>query len=688
MRVARNICDEKLHISTDEDLFPLDNTYILLYNYNVYFYGNIQKRDYFHTIYIPVTAYERNIERMYNNMLFNRKPKVACPKCKALHELNKESTCPICGTKYKLPDEYTAALQNDASTFSLRASSVKVINKLTCTASKIVSDFGNLKNSTKRLIKISSVLCAVFVIFIIAVLACFADKEPLLYNPGVPENQPMFYYTSDDRLCCLFPNGKNVDIGVGVLRDYASCVTGKNVYVSFSGTLGNEPASKAANYILHISKYSKINEIFSDKDYVPEFLSGGNCGYVYIMLPDGGISELSTLFLSKDGKEPQKICDSVRDLCISPNGKHAFFSVDDNGGSKLMEYSVGAEPENPGIKNAYPLSVDNKGEYLIYAKKTNAESISIVSEKSTSERLEIATIKETHLSRLIFSADKRKFAIEYDDRTTFYSCGDDYYSTVLTYNGSRFGMNISENTKQNILSLSDIPALSISNDASLLPYYFFDKEREGVYCVDKDGSKIPVFDRTFTQFKVSENGYVAFVSDGKLFCGKLNPRNNQLCEMSDFSAKTLVDISPDGKKILYNDADGNLFSIDYGVKNDTPEKLYVDADFVNFSDDGKTLLVCGDNVTSFISESKVSNLCEGIIPEETAIINGDLSVIVYAKEVYVGGEPTGEKSLCLYLDGKTRIITEKLGRLLVNDRTRVDRTLSDYTDIYAANPAK
>ncbi len=620
-------------------------------------------------------------------MLFSRKPKVACPKCKALHDLNSENTCPVCGAKYKLPDGYEDKYIKEKAAFSVKAIADKGLIFIREKAASVISSFGKLKSSTRRLIKISALLAAVFAVFLIVVLICFTDKEPVLYRAGEPTNQPMFYYTTDDKLSCLFPNGKNVEIGVGVLRDYASCATGKNVYVSFSGALTGAPASEPANYILAISGYSKISELISSTEAVPQLLAGGNCEYIYILMPQSADSSLSTLLLSKKGKEPTIVSEAVKDICISPNGRHALISVDDSGGTKLMEFTVGGKLDNPGIKNAYPLSIDNKGEYLIYAKKTDAESLSIVSEKSTSERLEIGVIGETELSRLIFSADKRSLAIEYSDRTTFYTCGDDYYSTILTYNGSRFGMNISESTNQNILSLSDIPEIAISDDAALLPYFFFDKERQGIYCVDKDGSKLPVFDRTFSDIKVSKNGYAAFVSDGKLYCGKLDHKNSALSEIMDFSDKTLVDISPDGKQILYSDTDGNLFAIDYGVKNDTPEKLYVDADFVNFSDNGKTLLVCGDNVTSFISGDKVTNLCEGIIPEETAVVKGDLSVIAYAKETYRDGEPTGEKSLCLYSGGKTKIITDKLRSFITADSTRVDRTLSDYVDIYAATPA-
>lgn len=624
-------------------------------------------------------------------MLFNRKPKVACPKCKTLHELNSESTCPVCGTKYKLPDEFSAALSKSSS-FSLKAFSDKAVSIISSKADKLLQHFGNLKSSTRRLIKISSLLLVFFVLFIAVVLACFSDKEPLLYKPGTPENQPVFYYTDDDRLCCFFPNGKNVEIGIGILREYSSDNNGKNVYLTFSGELSsNHGTSKneASNYLLSVENFEKIRYIYDNPNSVPQILCGGNNEYLYVLNNLGGEADFREFALIRRNGKSLNIAQDVKEVTISPNGHYALFSIDDNGASKLLTYNAKTgETKNPGIKNATPLSIDNKGEYLVYAKKTDAESLSIVSEKSTSERLEIATIKEAALSRIIFSADKRSLAIEYNDRTTFYTCGDTYYSTVLTYNGSRFGMSIAYNARQNILSLSDIPEVDISDKASLLPYYFYDKERESIYCVDKDGAKLPVFDRTFTELVVSESGNVAFVSQGKLFSGRLSPRDNRLCELSDFSEKTLVDISPDGSKILYSDTDGNLFSTSHGVKNDTPEKLYVDADFVNFSSDGKILLVCGDNVTSFISGSRVTNLCEGIIPEETSIIKGNLSEIIYARETYIGGEPTGKKSLCLYSGGKTKIISENLGRLVVNDSVRVDRTLSDYVDIYAANPAK
>ena len=619
-------------------------------------------------------------------MFLHKKTRVSCPKCRSVHEINSENICPVCGTKYKLPKDFDKKNRGFAA-LSLK-SITESISAFVSTKAKVLADrFSNLRNSTKRLVKLSFALAVFFAVFILIVFACFSDKEPLDYKVGKVENQPAFHYTTDDRLCCLFPNGKNTEIGIGILRQYASSNNGKSVYLVFSGKPSGDPGSskmEASNYIICVEDFEKIRYIYDNPYSVPQILCGGNNEYLYVLNNLGVDTSFCELALIRKNGKPLSVARDVKEAAISPNGHYAFYSVNDNGASKLFIYNAGNEKSiNAGIKNATPLSVDNKGEYLVYARKNNEESLSIISEKSTSERLEIPVIPEAQLMEVVFSRDKRSFAIRYDDRTTFYSCGDDYYSTVLTSPGSRFGTNIAENTLQNIHSFTDIPAVSVSSDSSLLPYYFYDKEREGIYCVEADSSKLPVFDRTFTSVVVSESGNAAFVSDGKLYSGKLSAKNNELCEMMVFDNKKLVDISPDGKKILYSDFDGNLFIVNYGEKDNKPVKIYVDADFVKFSENSDVLLVCGDNVTSFITGSKVSNLCEGIIPEESIIVKKDLSSIIFAKEIYRDGAPTGEKCLCLYSSGKTRIISEKLKKLIAPDSSRIDRNLSDYTDIFS-----
>ncbi len=615
--------------------------------------------------------------------LFSKQPKVSCPKCKTLHQINPESTCPVCGAKYKLPDEILEKYSNakkhtDESIFS------KVTKAAKKKLSKFTRKYDNLNGKTKRLIKLCSALAAFFAIFLVIIMVCFTDKEPALYKVGEVKNQPNFYYTTDDSLNCLFDNGKTVCIGTGLLRDYVSSAGGKEVYVSFSGALCGKAAESSSNYILKIKNYKDVSVVTENADYVPSMLAGGDCNYLYIAIPVNTQDNLSNLYLSKGGKEPVLISEEVKDICISPNGRHALFSIYDSGATKLMEYSAASgDITNPGIKNSYPLSIDNKGEYLIYAKKIDETNMNIISERSTSERIELPLLPESHLERIVFSEDRRSIAIGYSDRTTFYSCGSDSYSTVLTYNGSVFGKNLNRSANYNLLSTAQIPEIQNTHGASLLPYFFFDKDRQGIYCVEKDGSKVPVFDRTFDSVKVSENGYVAFVSDGKLYSGKLDHRSNELCELMDFQGKTLVDITPDGKKICYTDNDGNLFTVKYGKKNDTPAKIFVDPDFVKFSSDGKTILVSGDNVASFIKGDNVTNLCEGLLPEETRAVKKDLSKIIFAKSEYENGVKTDKKGLYLYSKGKAQLITDNLKSLIVKETERIDRSLSYYTDVYA-----
>lgn len=612
--------------------------------------------------------------------LFARQPKVACPRCKTLHDINPENICPVCGTKYKIPKEVIENAREE------RISPLKSItDAVSLKFSILLNNLKNMKQKTKRLIRLFSSLFAAIVLFFVVIILCFSDKEPLIFNAGKSSNQPLFYYTTDDTLSCLFPNGKNVEIGTGVLREYVSSNNGKTVYLTFSGEFELDHTSysgpTASNHLLSIENFEKVRYIYDNPDAIPQILCGGNNEYLYILNNLGGESDFRELALIKKGDEPLNISQGVKEVVISPNGHYALFSIDDNGASKLLKYDIKTgKTENPGIKNATPLSVDNKGEYLIYAKKDSANTMSIVAEKSTSERVEIPIIPDIPLNKIIFSQDRRSLAIEYSDRTTFYTCGSDTYSTVLTYNGSVFGYDIDENANYNITTLAGFPEIYNTFGSDLLPYYFFDKERQGVYCIDKDGAKMPVFDRTFEQIKISQNGYAAFISEGILYSGKLSVKSPDLCQILPVQDMVLRDISGDGKHIYLSDSDGNLFSVRYGKKNDTPVKVFVDPDVISFSENGKKLLIVSDNLLSVISGSKVKTVCDGIIPEYTVKVDGNLSHIIYAKSEYVNGEKTDELGLYIYKNGKSKLITHNFKSMLNKKRDRIDITASYYTD--------
>ncbi len=612
--------------------------------------------------------------------LFARQPKVACPRCKTLHNINPENTCPVCGTKYKLPPEAVKNVTEE------RTSSVgNITESISSKFRLLIQGIKNMKQKTKRLIRLFASLFAVIVLFLVVIILCFSDKEPLIFNASKLSNQPLFYYTTDNNLNCLFPNGKNVEIGTGVLRDYSASNDGKSVYLTFSGEFELDHTSysgpTASNHLLSIENFEKVRYIYDNPDSVPEILCGGNNEYLYILNNLGGESDFRELALIKKNDEPLNISNGVKEVAISPNGHYVLFSIDDNGASKLLTYNTKTgKTENPGIKNATPLSIDNKGEYLIYAKKDSTNTMSIVAEKTTSERVEIPVITDTSFSRIIFSQDRRSLALEYSDRTTFYTCGSDTYSTVLTYDGSLFGYNIDENADYNIITITEIPEISGAFGAELLPYYFFDKERQGIYCVEKDGAKMPVFDRTFEQVKISENGYAAFVSEGILYSGKLSVKSPDLCEIMQMTDMTLRDISSDGKHIYLSDLDGNLFSVRYGKKNDTPVKVFVDPDVISFSEDGKKLLIVSDGLLSIIKGSKVTTVCDGIVPECTVKVDGNLSHFIYAKAQYSYGEKTDELGLYIYKNGNSKLITDNFKSMLNKVSDRIDITASYYTD--------
>ncbi len=595
-----------------------------------------------------------------------RQPKVSCPKCKTLHSLNEENICPNCNTRYKLPEEYEKLKTKGKSRNS-------IINRITNTISKLERSYTQLRSSTKHLLKLSLIMALMSVVFLVILTFCFSDKEPILMKIEKVSVGTLIYETEDDTVNCLFTNGKKLPLGNGIVRQKLQSPDGKTVYLVFSGALSGNTAESSSNYVLKISNYKNLAILDSHSEKAPEIMASADGKYLYVLKEEDSSRGTKTLSLYESGKEARLISGEVKEACISPNGHYALFSVDDSGASKMIKYSLAPkELTNPGIKNSTPIALDNKGDYLIYLKKTDTEHAKIIAEKNTDKRLEIPLLPDNTLLGVVLSQDRRTIGIEYSDRTTFHTCSTDYYMTVLTHPGSTFMRDRQEGTNYNCTtSANELKIENIYGD--LLPYYFFDKERQGIYCIEKDGSKIPVFSKTFDTVKICENGNVAFVADGILYCGKLNYNSPDQTELMSFAGKTLVDISTDGKKILYKDADENLFSVAFNTKNDTPKKLVSDPDFVKFSKDGKSMLYTSDKVTTIVRGKKKMNLGESLINGETYVADDNLSTIVYA------AKPDGDrKTLYIYSGGKSKIITDNLRTILCPEERRIDVTKSYY----------
>lgn len=629
------------------------------------------------------------------DMFGSSSPKVSCPKCGAVHEINPECKCPGCGLKYKLPHEYDiyiakATEKLNKSNTAKEGSEVQSYNtdpEIT-KGEESIKEAGRIQKKTRmeRILKISAMVAGFSALFLIFVLLFFRDKDSLIFKTGEYKNQPVFYHTEDGILRCAFPNDKGCNIGKGNVTSYLASSDGKNVYLTYSGSYVTQDDS---NYVLKISKFGeKIHKISENKQYAPTIVAGGNNKYLYIMTPVDEIGNVFELSLSVDGAEPEIISEKVRELAVSTSGRYALISLDDSGTSKLMLYSVAKnELSNPGIKNAHPLSVDNKGEYMIYAKKNSVDSTDIVVERSTTERVEIPLFKDTPIIRIIFSADRRTFALEYDDRTVFYTCGDKDYSISNTYSGSVFGYDINENVNYNYINFREIPEISDSYGKELLPYYYFDKEHKFIYRISKGGTKEPVFESNLIdELKVSENNRVAFVSSGWLYTGKLDSKDNDICKIMDFYGKELIDITPDGKLVYYTDSDGNMFTVPYGKAEPEPMKIAVDPDIVKYAEKGETLIVVSENTASIVGKNgKSKKLCDGIVPELAVISHKDLSEFFYVKSVKLQSGNTEKKSLYLYSGGKSKLITDKLSDIcIIPDSVRLDRTKSYYVDIYSA----
>ncbi len=624
--------------------------------------------------------------------LFEAKaPKVACPKCGTVHEINADCKCPKCGLKYKLPQEYEVYIEKaKAAASDLQEQSEDNDSLIRSGAGSEYSD--KAVRETKRklekkrsdtLIKLSIFGVLFSVLFIFIMMFFFKDKDALLYKTGEYKNQPVFYHTEDGMLHCAFPNDKNCNIGKGELVQFISSADGKCVYLTYSGEFAS---ANESNYVLRISKYGKkIQKIAESKDYLPHMVSGGNNKYLYLLTPKDNTGTVFDLTLSVDGEAPLSVAKDVREVAVSTSGRYALISLDENGSSKVMVYSAAsAELTNPGIKNAHPLSIDNKGEYMIYARKNTADSTDIIVEKSTTERVEIPIFKETKLKSIIFSEDRRSFAAQYEDRTVFYTCTDEDYSISNTSEGSLFGYDFNDYVCHNYVSFKEIPEIRNVFGKEFLPYYYYDNANKFVYKVSEGGTRESVFDTyVVEELRVSDNERCAFVSEGILYTGKLDKKKNDITRIMNFGGCTLIDISPDGKFVYYTDKDGNMFRTPYGETGENRIKISVDPDTVKAASDGSGVVTVSSGTASFIDKKgNTVKIGDGFDVTQAYAVSDELSGIFWVGSV-TDAESENVKKNLYYFDGKkSKLIKDKVTDICaIGEYARLDVSKSSYVNI-------
>lgn len=615
-------------------------------------------------------------------------PKVGCPKCGTVHDINAECVCPGCGLKYRLPpeyDEYIENLKKSELTENVTDASDENVDTSAEQETDAVLETEKLRKSAKMktFIRVALFSVAFVLLFLVIILAFFKDKDALIYKTGEYENQPFFYYTEDEILHCAFPNGKTCNIGKGEVSSYISSADGKTVYLTYSGEF---VSSEKSNYVLAVTKHGrKVVKIAECSEYAPQIVSGGNNMYLYILTPTESSDTVFTLTLSVDGDDPFTVAEAVREIAVSTSGRYALINLDEDGMSKIMVYNAAKrEFTNPGIKNAHPLSIDNRGEYMIYARKNTADSTDIIVEKSTTERVEIPIFRDTELKTVIFSEDRRSFAALYSDKTVFYTCTDKDYTISNTYEGSLFGFDFNESVRFNFISFKEIPEIRNVYGKNLLPYCYYDKDSKFVYRVSDSGMRESVFDpHIIDELRVSDNGRCAFSAAGFLYSGKLYGKDSEVTRIMNFTGMTLIDISPDGKDIYYTDSDGNMFRAQYGRNGSEHEKISVDPQLVRISADGKRIFtVSGTSAVLTDKKGKSVKLNDGIDLEMSRFADDGFTRMFYTvsgTDSYTGEE---KKSLYLLKGKNSELIADGVtGIFAPGSVGRTDRSRSFYVDI-------
>lgn len=518
-----------------------------------------------------------------------------------------------------------------------------------------------LKKAAFRLSAALLILIVIIVSAISIVTSIIHGNESLVFKSENLENAPIFFTNSDGKsYFCL--KGNSYIIGNGTVTDFAYSEKNKVTYAIFNGSRDSEsPAS--SSQLLKISNSGKKIETISDSPYGNiSFITGGNCEYIYYLVSEtlSNYQSSARLYLySSKAKEPKRIAEYEKngyysDYRVSANGRYLLYKAEDGDGTKLMKYSVkSGVSEALGIKNAEPVSIDNKGQYYSYI-RINEEGLADFYIESDVNNREKTPLDKAVADRILISNDYRSFVIETGNITTVKVLGNDP-CIIAARTGSGIGINIIKNMTSTDVSeniSSGVHTIEYCVDNSFLPYYYitFDNEKaDAVMRCDKSGVKEAVIDTEFTDF-CTNGEYAAYISDNSLYTVKINDKNPPFNLISEnFEGYDLYRISDNGKYIFFSDGDGNMFRIPFKYNGADWIKTAVDANPYIVSADGRIGVYASGNALYFGKDTKQEKIADEVNLSASYVMSGCEQIYCLSKS----DTSKAENAYSLYLfDGK------------------------------------
>lgn len=520
------------------------------------------------------------------------------------------------------------------------------------------------KQLKKAAVRLSVALCLLIVL--IVGICCLVSNilrgnEVLLYATEQVSSTPIFYTDSDGMTYALGKDGNGILIGKGRVGDFCSSDKKKLTYFVFEGSRDPDALGTNSELLLSIDAGGTVRSIAEYPYGTLSFVQGGNCDYLYYIINEtlSSYQNASRLYLYKAGdKAPKKIAEfstatGFDNFRVSPNGHYLLYKAQEEGGSKLMRYSVkSGVSESLGIKNAKPISIDNKGIYYSYLRKNESGTLDFYLESGVSDR-EKLELGFSVVDRISMTADCRSFLIENGNLTVIKALGTDAV-TIAARTGSGIGIDRipALSSLDEAYDITGLHALCVTENKSFFPYYYCNYEANGnksIYCCEKDGTKRAVIDHAVSDF-VTNGMHAAYIDNHSLYTVVLDKNQNAPTLVSEnFEGYTLHAVSENGKFIFYRDTDGNLYRIPFDYMGRDWLKIAVDAEPILLSDDGRKAIYFSDNALYAGKDDESYKIADAVSENDT-YISSELKTIWYLAE---SENSKAQDSLSLYrYDGK------------------------------------
>lgn len=519
-----------------------------------------------------------------------------------------------------------------------------------------------MKRAVFRLCLMAAVLALLIVAAFSLITHILKGNESLVFSTERQTTSPVFFTDSDGLLYhYAYAKGGGTLIGRGEIRQFVYSPKNKTTYAVFYGSRDTESLTAGA-LLLRISDSGKIETIQESPYGTITFVQGGNCAYLYFLVNEelGSYQNSARLYIyDASTKNVKRISEYEKggyyeNFRVSANGRYLLYKAENGDGTKLMRYSVKTgTPEALGIKNAEPVSIDNKGQYYSYL-RINEEGLSDFYLESGVSNREKTPLDKAYVDRILVSNDARSFVIETGNVTVIKSAGSEPCE-IAARTGSGIGLDIFSNRSvvdNSEQTYSFVHALEQCANSSFLPYYYLVPQENGtqtlMYC-DKNGVKDELLSNSFTDF-CTNGTLAAYIADASLYTARIDLKNTSEKLVSENFADYHLDrMSENGKYMFYSDADGNYYRIPFRYTGADWIKSAVDADPYLCASDGRSGIYLSDGALYSSKDDEQEKISDLVVPTACYVMNDGARTVFLAQSE----DSKAENAYTLYLfDGK------------------------------------